>query len=282
VWAAAAVVIDVVLAVTGPLSAGSPVFVQSLTLTAQSAVPLAVAIGFGLAAVAPSAAGILRRAGSARPGSALRSFTAVAVILLVVTSVVSTSRFREIVRDNDTRAYVAAARASLADAADGPTLVDQAVPARMVSPLRFPYNQASWALAPLEPRPEWANPTTLLRVLDDAGVLRPALVEGVGAQPGPVAGCGWIVRGQADIWLQSSVVEFSHLVRVGYLSTGDGTASIGFAGGTAKTFAVTKGLGEVVVRLGGGGSVLQITELSPGVTLCTDDVRVGRAKVVTP
>jgi hypothetical protein len=152
----------------------------------------------------------------------------------------------------------------------------------MVSPLRFPYNQASWALAPLQPRPEWANPTTLLRILDDQGTLRPALVEGVAAQPGPVQGCGWIVKGQADIWLQSSVVEFSHLVRVGYLATADGTASIGFAGGATKTFTVTRGLGEVVVRLSGGGSVLRISDLAPGVTMCTDDVRVGRATVVAP
>lgn len=280
VWAAVCLVLDVLLAVTGPLAQASPLFVQTLTLTAQSAVPLAVAVGFGLAGIAPDAAALLRRTGNLRPAAALRTLGAVAVILLVVTSTVSTSRYREIVRANDTQAYVAAARESLAAAADGPTLIDQAVPGRMVSPLRFPYNQASYVLAPLQPRPEWANPTTLLRILDDTGALRPALVEGIAAQPGPVQGCGWIVRDQADIWLASSVVDFSHLVRVGYLSTGAGVATIGFAGGATKTFPVTQGLGEVVVRLSGGGGVLKITGLTPGVTLCTDDVRVGRATVV--
>ena len=35
------------------------------------------------------------------------------------------------------------------------------------------------------------------------------------------------------------------------------------------------GLGEVVVTLAGGGTSLTIADLTPGVSLCTDDVRVG-------
>jgi len=209
-------------------------------------------------------------------------FVIAVVAVLVLASLVSTARYREVLAGSGTRDYIDTARSSLAQAADGQSLVDGAVSPAVVSPLRFPYNTYSSVLGPFEDRPAFGDPTTLLRVLDDDGELRPALVEGTAAAPGPVAGCGWIVQGRADIALAAPVVDFRHVVRVGFLSSGDGTARVSLQQGEVREFAVSRGLSELVITLTGGGSTLKISDLTPGVTLCTDDVRVGRPTVVEP
>jgi hypothetical protein len=203
-----------------------------------------------------------------------------AVGFLTVMSLFSTAGYRAVWLDNPSRDYIASATASLARAADGPSLVDQPVPVSVLYGLAYPYNQASWLLSPISPRPGYGDPTTLLRILDDKGVLKPALVQGPGARPGPVPGCGWLVRGRGDIPLASPIIAFEHTVRVGYFASASGTATLALGDGPARRFDVRKGLNEVVITLDGGGSVLKVRDLTAGIGLCTDDVRVGQPVLV--
>jgi hypothetical protein len=117
-------------------------------------------------------------------------------------------------------------------------------------------------------------------VLDGAGYLVPGIVVGPAARPGPIRGCGWFVHGgSGTIPLQTSTVNFSHAVRVAYLASGNGSATIALGDGPARRIDLTKGTGEVTLTLVGGGDQLRFTRLTPGVGFCTDDVHVG---VVAP
>jgi len=71
-------------------------------------------------------------------------------------------------------------------------------------------------------------------------------------------------------------------VRVGYIATGTGSMTLSIGDGPARAVPVHQGLGEVVVTLEGGGPVLKVRDLTAGVVLCTDDVRVGVPVVATP
>ncbi len=284
-WAGAYVLGDLALLATGRINAFvDPVIVQGMRYTADAAVPIALALGAGMAAIGPSVGRALRRHGGS-PGRRA-SGPGVAPVLIVtaiaILSVVSTASYRSLWVDNPSREYIANAAHDLSDAAAGPMLVDQPVPVDVLYGLAFPYNQASWVLGPLRDSPGFGDPTSLLRLIDDTGHLRPALVEGPGAQPGPVPGCGWKVERGRDIPLASSIIPFAHTVRVGYIATDAGTMSLALGDGPSRPVTVVRGLGDVVVTLEGGGDVLRVRDLSPGVVLCTDDVRVGKPVVVRP
>jgi hypothetical protein len=120
-------------------------------------------------------------------------------------------------------------------------------------------------------------------VIDDSGHLVPGTVVGPAARKGPITGCGWAVRGAlTDIPLETTIVDFSHTVRVGYLASGSGSARFALGSGPARDVPIVKGAGEVVVTLVGGGTRLRVTDVSPGIGFCTDDVRVGAAGPVAP
>jgi len=280
-WAWGFVLVDLLLVASGRLNGYvNPEIVQGLRYTADAVVPLALAVPFGLAAVAPLVRRHVRRRFPGRARLVGRAGVAVIVTAILMTSMVSTTAYREIWRANDSRAYISAASASLAAAASGPTLVDQSVPINVLYGLDYPYNQASWLLAPLSPRPEWIDPTTQLLQLDESGVLRPAIVDGPANVPGKTPGCGWLVQGQADITMQSTIFDWVFTVRMGYVASADATATLAIGNGEPRKVAIRKGYNAVVLTLAGGGKDVRIRDLTPGVTVCTDDVRVGHAVVV--
>jgi hypothetical protein len=285
-WAAAYLIGLLAIMAAGRLASFvDPVIVQGLRYTADATIPLALAVGVSLAAVVPMLARWLPRAGvPASRVSLLVPATAVGISsIIILLSIVSTARYRDIWRANTSAVYVGNAAVDLAAAKDGPPVIDQAVPASVLLGLSFPYNQISWLLAPLQVRPEIGDMTTKLRVLDDSGHLVPGAVVGPAAKKGPVTGCGWPVRGAVtDIALETTIVDFSHAVRVSYVASDSGTAWFSLSGGPAREVPLVKGAGEVVVTLVGGGSRLRVTDVSPGVGFCTDDVRVGVTATVTP
>lgn len=279
-WAFAYVLGDLALVATGRLNAYvAPEVVQGLRYTADAAVPLAIAVGVALESLAPRARSVVSRIPGVDPVIALRVAVAALIVGIASVSAVSTAHYRAIWEDNPSRAYMATAADQLARIKDGPSLVDQPVSIDVLYGLAYPYNQASWLLSPISPRPEFADPTTDLRLLDDFGVVRPALVEGPGAAPGPNGDCGWLVKGDQDILLSSEIIDFVHTVRVGYLAGGDGSATLALGDGEPRAFAVHKGLNEVIMTLSGGGRALRVRDLTPGVSLCTNDVRVGHPVV---
>jgi hypothetical protein len=285
VWAGGYVLGALLLVATGRINAFvDPVIVQGLRYTADATIPLAVAVGAALVAVAASARRVLGGARGDRRGVVVgRGVLATGTAAVVLLSVVSISSYRDLWRDNPSRTYVANAEVALAAAADGPRIIDQPAPVSVLYGLAYPYNQVAWLLSPVSPRPEFGDPTTKLRIIDDVGNLRPAVVEGPSAAPGPEPGCGWRVEGaRTTVRLANAIIPFSHTVRIGYISTGKGTVGVRLGDGPARQFDVSRGLSEVVITLDGGGTTMTFEDLTPGVAFCTDEVHIGVPVAVAP
>lgn len=286
VWAGLYVLGDLALVAAGRLNVFvDPMVVQGLRYTADAAVPIAVAVGFTLRDAGPALSrGMTRLSWSPRTRQRVtrRSFGAV-VGAVVVLSVISTAAYRDSWRANDSRAYIANATAELATAATGPALIDQPVPAYVLYGLSYPYNQASWLLAPITESPGFSDLTTSLRVLDDRGLLRWGVIEGPTARPGPVPVCGWSVAGpRTTVPLAANLYDFLFTVRIGYISGQSGQATVALGNGTPRTFPIERGLHDVVLMLEGGGPTMTFTDVTPGVTMCTDEIAIGAPKAVTP
>lgn len=282
-WACAAayVAVDLLLFIAGRLGPlVNPAIVQGLRYTADAIVPIALALGFALMPLVSEREP--RRARSARrwirrnrTASLVAAF--LAMDLLLTLCIYSQAQFRQVWRDNGSRDWITAASASLVAAADSPALLPEPVPERVLYPLAAPYNRTDWVLAPVSPRPAFGTSTTQLRLFDDSGALIDAVVEGPTALPGPREGCGWQIASDSPlIRMSANVVYFVHTVRLGYIASADTPAVVRLGPGDPEPVQLRAGLNVVFVRLTGGGSLLSIGGLDPGVTLCVDDVTVGR------
>lgn len=275
----------VVLALTG-VSLGrlsgevDPTVVQGTRYLADAAVPVALAVGLAIVAVAPvvdrvlSAVPILGR----RPPVTRRAATAwLALGVLLASSTVSVVQYRTIWRENASRGYIESARTAVRDADPGTVLLDQPVPTQVLYGLAFPHNQASWVMAPFSPAPAFDRQTRDLQAFDGSGDLVPAYVVGVGNEPGPEAGCGYRVEGRrtAVVNLQADIVPYEHTVRIGYTATAPTRVRVALAEGEAMEVWLDQGVNAVFLRLAGGGTSLRITGLKPAVSLCTNEVTVG-------
>jgi hypothetical protein len=215
------------------------------------------------------------------PSLASPALAVTAACAVVVASLVSLSGYRTVWSANDGRGYVAGATYSLATAAEGPALLDQAVPPAVLSPLSSPYQLVGRFLAPLEPRPDIADVTTQLRVLAADGSLRQGIVQGVASAKGPVPGCGWLLRESGSVPLAAPVPDFAHTIRMTYFASGNGTATVSFGDAPGVVVPISRGLGEVDLNLAGGGDAVRIAAISAGISVCTDDITVG-VPVVAP
>lgn len=162
-------------------------------------------------------------------------------------------------------------------------VVDAAVPDYIVSPLEGPDNLLSHLLVSL--REDVAFPdvaTDELLIADSSGRLRPVGVPPTrSAPPGPQAGCGYAVSGQnVSIPLDGPISYEGFWVRIGYLSSGRSPVVVS-AGDTSYSTVLLPGVHALYVRGGGKFESVTISRLSAGVTMCTDDVHVGKPEPIT-
>ncbi|MGY1804537.1 hypothetical protein ACI78T_14755 [Blastococcus sp. SYSU D00922] len=198
-------------------------------------------------------------------------------LLFVASSVVSTVAYVRAWESDPAERYITTARASLAAAGPSP-LLDQPVPDDVVWGLSAPYNNASRVFGPLEDRPEFADATDRLQMLDDTGSLRPAAVDGgVIALPGPAAGCGWAVSegGTTAVAFGSPLFPWMWTARLDYVADRDGEVLVSMGTGEAVPAPVRKGANTVYVRLVGDGAELRVTTRTSGLSVCVSDVQVG-------
>ena len=155
-------------------------------------------------------------------------------------------------------------------------LVDTSAPNFIMLPLGYPENLLSRLLVDY-PRADFVREATdHLNIVDDDGQVVPAQVSAVRqAVPGPREGCGYAVRGGREIPLDGPVGYGGWWVRVGYLAS-DSSPVVVTAGD--RTFATTIRPGVHALYFDGGTEFesIKITGLRAGVTLCTDDVLVGK------
>jgi hypothetical protein len=163
-------------------------------------------------------------------------------------------------------------------------LVDQPVPGFVMWAIGYPENLLSHLLVPYADHVDYVDiATDHVDVVDSKGHIVPALVHGVRfGQPGPDQGCGWAVRSEpVSIPLNGPAAFGNWWVRIGYLSSGTSPVTVS-AGDASYSTVVKPGVHAIYLR--GGTAMFDHVELSglaDGVTLCTNDVQVGRIRPVT-
>lgn len=265
----------------GPLV--DPAVVQGLRYTADAIVPIGLALGLALMPLVgePETRNALAvRGWLGRHQVPVLISALVALDLFVSVSVVSQARYRAIWREVESRPWLAAVSASLEAAAGSAPLLAQPVPARVLYGLASPYNRTDWLLAAVRSRPDFADVTTELRLIDEDGALRPGRVVGPRALPGPWPDCGWLLAAHGGVInLSADVVPFEHTLRLAYTATRETAAEIRLGGGPPVRVQLAAGGNVNFVRLTGGGSRLAVSGLAEGADVCVDDAIVGTVEL---
>ncbi|WP_433833975.1 hypothetical protein ACQP2E_19435 [Actinoplanes sp. CA-015351] len=208
---------------------------------------------------------------------AMKVAAAIVVAALAAGNLWSIDRFNDVWETKDGRDYLKTAQEELAGAPPGTAMVDNIVPDRVVAGYFHPDNLQShfFRAAPL--KPVFVTEAVQASMFDDRGRIRPAIVDGLDIVPGPVADCGHrIASGRAlRIPLQGTAPDWPWWIHIGYLSSGDSTVE--FQLGEAKhTFEARRGLSQIFFQLQGHGDAVQLRANDPNVTLCTQQITVGR------
>jgi hypothetical protein len=200
--------------------------------------------------------------------------------LFVGSSLYSTATFDAIWQDNPTKAYMETGSAALAQAgreSDAPML-DQEVDPLILQRIQWPENLASHVFALSPGRPEFADSTTNLRMLDMSGRLLDAKVTWVRfMKPGPLPQCGYLVQPDAParIPLDGPLLPSEWTAEVNYLANSDGSMTLSLSEGNEVKVPVRPGLNRVFVRLSGAGDALHVRANTSALSVCVASGPVG-------
>jgi len=208
------------------------------------------------------------------------ALTAVIAVLGLVSSVQYADRWQDNLRAKDWFGHLLP---TLERSKSPVPLVDAVVPDYIVSPLEGPDNLLSHLLVSLRGHvsfPEVA--TDQLLIADDSGRLRPVGVPPTrSAPPGPQPGCGYAISdADVSIPLDGPISYDGFWVRIGYLSSARSPVVVS-AGDSSYSTVLLPGVHALYVRGGGTFESVSISRLSAGVTMCTDDVHVGKPEPIT-
>lgn len=156
--------------------------------------------------------------------------------------------------------------------------VDRIVPYFVTNGVRYPENLMSRVLAGEDSLAFTQVATDRIDIIDDRGQIVPMVVPTVRSnKPGPGKICGYKVQEDpVTIPLDGPVLYGGWWVRIGYLSSGDSPVRV-TAGDVTKDTTVRAGVHALYFEGGPEFRKVTIEGLIDGVTLCTDDVTVGRA-----
>jgi len=274
---------DVVLVLAGRASFVGALI--SLDFRYQGELPAATAIALACATmpILGSKEPVATRGPSAlldRPRRVAAATTAVAAL-----SVVSTMQYVTYWVDTmPARPYFTHLLHDVQAAKQPVPIVDQPVPSFVMWAIGYPENLLSHLLVPYAGRLDYVDiATDQINVVDSKGHIVPAVIHVVRhGKPGPQPGCGWLARSEPmTIALDGPAAYGGWWVRVGYLSSGRSPVTVK-AGDASYSTVVEPGVHALYFR---GGSQLfediRLSGLADGVTLCTDDVQVGRIRPVT-
>ncbi|MFF0722331.1 hypothetical protein [Micromonospora sp. NPDC003816] len=188
----------------------------------------------------------------------------------------TTSRYGDEWAAKSGRSYIDTVRIELASAPPDTVFFDSPVPDNVVPRLSEPYNLQSRFFRALGARPTYVDEAEHPSVLDGLGRVKVATVVGSTIQPGPREGCGHLVAGGETVRIPLNEPRFSWhwVVRVGYLSSADGTATLRLGSGEA-VFPIRKGLNQRFFRIVGGGDSVELTVTGTDLTLCTNEIAIG-------
>ena len=179
---------------------------------------------------------------------------------------------------NNARGYLSQL---LGDVRSGPapvTLIDEGVPATIMWPIGYPLNLQSYLLHDFRDRTSFVTVATdHLSMVDRRGRVEPVGVPVARrARPGPHGSCGWRVRSAgARIPLNGPVVFGGWWVRIGYLASDASRVRV-TAGDASYATTVRPGVHALYFLGGERFDSVRIDGLGEDVTVCTNDVTVGR------
>jgi len=233
---------------------------------------LLAAVGF----CAPNRANTHWLNASARRTAIVAGLSAV----FVASSLLSTRTFLTSWQDNPTKAYLQNAVRGLAAAraASSAPLLDQEVDPLILQRVVGPENLASHMFALIENRPNFADSTDQLRMLDTAGHLIAANVTWVRRiVPGPAPQCGYLVQPDAPVRmpLDGPLLPADWTAEINYLANTEGTMKLALPAGPEARVAVRPGLNRVFVRLSGAGDAITATSTTASLTVCLASGPVG-------
>ncbi|MCX4388956.1 hypothetical protein OG777_18755 [Micromonospora peucetia] len=200
----------------------------------------------------------------------------VLVVVAMFGTVWTTSRYSDEWALKYGRSYLDTARIELASAPPGTVFFDTPVPDGVVPSLSWPYNLQSRFFAAVGARPEFVHETENASVLDGLGRIQVATIQGSSIRPGPQEGCGYLVAAGQTVRMPLATPrdDWFWIVRIGYLSSADGTAVLRLGKGS-HTFPVKKGLNQRFFEISGGGDAVELTVTGTDMTLCTNEISIG-------
>jgi hypothetical protein len=214
-----------------------------------------------------------------RPGVAAAGTIALVLVVatLSVGAILTTSRFADLAEKKQSRVFLENAETELRKAPPGTVFIDQAVAEAVVTGFYWPRNMHSQVFLPMPNGPVFVQEGEHPSVFDGEGHIRPAGVEGLKAPKGPASGCGYLVDAgkTARIPLGVNTFVWGWAIRIGYMSTGDTTATFRL-GGATHTFPVHKGVNQYLFHLEAGGDTVELSLANPSLTMCTDDLTIGK------
>jgi hypothetical protein len=193
-----------------------------------------------------------------------------ATVAFVASSLYSTATFLTSWRDNPAQPYLQNARAALAASSDAP-LLDQEVDPMVLQRVVGPENRASHLFALLPDRPEFADATTDLRMLDASGHLVDAKVTWVRSiVAGPTPRCGYFVQPDFGVRmpLDGPLLPAEWTAEINYLANSDGSMTMALSQGTEVKVPVRPGLNRVYVRLRGAGDAIDVRANTAALSVC--------------
>jgi hypothetical protein len=200
--------------------------------------------------------------------------------VFVASSLLSTRTFLTSWQDNPTKAYLQNAVRGLADARAGSSapLLDQEVDPLILQRVVGPENLASHMFALIDDRPNFADSTHQLRMLDTSGHLVDANVTWVRRiVPGPAPRCGYLVQPDVPVRmpLDGPLLPADWTAEINYLANTEGTMLLSLPAGPQARVAVRPGLNRVYVRLSGAGDAITATSTTASLTVCLASGPVG-------
>jgi len=200
--------------------------------------------------------------------------------VFVASSLLSTRTFLTSWQDNPTKSYLQNAVHGLADARAGSSapLLDQEVDPLILQRVVGPENLASHMFALIADRPNFADSTDRLRMLDTSGHLVDANVTWVRRiVPGPAPQCGYLVQPDVPVRmpLDGPLLPADWTAEINYLANTEGTMTLALPAGPEARVAVRPGLNRVYVRLPGAGDAITATSATASLTICLASGPVG-------
>ncbi|WP_341718043.1 hypothetical protein QQG74_30365 [Micromonospora sp. FIMYZ51] len=242
----------------------------------------AICLGLAVVGAAPATAETPEHGDPPEPAAPQRSREALPALLAVVlvagclSTAWSTAGFSDSWAEKAGRSYLDTVRIELASAPPDTVFFDGPVPESVVPALSWPYNQQSRFFRAFDTRPTFVDEADHVSVLDGLGRIRLATVVGSATLPGPAEGCGYLVSAGQTVrmTLDQPRDEWHWVVRIGYRSAAEGTATVRFGTASAE-FPVRQGLHQRFLRIVGGGPTVELTVAGDDMSLCVSEIAIG-------